>query len=269
MARFLMCRPTHYGIEYEINPWMSLRRQADNATALAQWERLLAVLTDEVGAEVKFVEPAPGLPDMCFTANAGYVCGNIAVPSRFRYPQRRGEEPHFARWFGEHGYDVRMLPEGLFFEGAGDALPVGSRVYAGYYFRTDIRSHAALSEIIGAELLSLQLTDRRFYHIDTCFCPLGEDVAMYYPPAFDQYARKVLQADIGELIEVGEHDALHFGCNAVVVGREVVLNAPCTELGRVLRDRGYRVHFVDLSEFLKAGGAAKCLTLRLDQPCPS
>ncbi|MFQ5811467.1 MAG: dimethylarginine dimethylaminohydrolase family protein, partial [Armatimonadota bacterium] len=274
MATFLMCRPTYYGIEYEINPWMSVQRPADNARALAQWERLVQVLTEDIGAEIKLVEPVPGLPDMCFTANAGFACGGMVVPSRFRYPQRQGEEPHFERWFRDNGFELRPLPacrrddstDAPCFEGAGDALPCAGRVYAGYHYRTDIRSHADLGDIIGAEVLSLGLADRHFYHIDTCFCPLDGDAAMYYPPAFDEYARTVLRARLGDLIEAPPDDARDFGCNAVVVRRHVVLNEPCTELGRALEAQGYHPHYVDLSEFIKAGGSAKCLTLRLDEP---
>ena len=267
MATFLMCRPTYYGIQYEINPWMSRRRPADNARARAQWDRLVDVLVGEIGADIRLVDPVLGLPDMCFTANAGYVCGGVAVPSRFRYLQRRGEEPHFESWFRRSGFDVRPLPDGLFFEGAGDALPCAGRIFAGYFYRTDVRSHAALGLIVGGEVLSLELTDRRFYHIDTCFCPLNASTAMYYPPAFDEYGRKVLRAHIPELIEATGHDALHFGCNAIAVGQDVVLHEPCRGLGGALTKRGYRVHYVDLGEFIKAGGSAKCLTLRLDEPC--
>jgi N-dimethylarginine dimethylaminohydrolase len=268
MPSYLMCEPTHYAIEYEINPWMSLRRRADGPRALAQWRQLVAVLRDEVGADVRFVEPGPHLPDMCFTANAGYVCGGLAVPSSFRPTQRRGEQPLFERWFRENGFEVRPLPADYYFEGAGDFLDCGDRIIAGYYFRSDIHSHLALSQLLDVPVVSVQLADPRFYHLDTCFCALEPGTAMYYPPAFDEYARAALRYHLCDLLEVGEADALSFGCNAVVANGSVVLNEPCRDLGAALADRGYSVHYVDLGEFLKAGGSAKCLTLRLDEPCP-
>ena len=268
MARFLMCRPDHFGIHYEINPWMKIQRPADSGLALQQWERLVEVLTRDMGAEIALVDAAPGLPDMCFTANAGYVCDGAVVPSRFRHYERRREEPHFLRWFRENGLEVRTMPEGPPFEGAGDALTCAGRIFAGYHYRTDVRAHAMLGEAFGFPVVSLQLVDRRFYHVDTCFCPLDENRALYYPPAFDDYATRALAAHIPELIAVGPDDALHFGCNAVVVGDSVALNEPCSRLSGQLEELGYAVHAVSLGEFVKAGGSAKCLTLRLDHSCP-
>ncbi|HLB78168.1 MAG TPA: amidinotransferase, partial [Candidatus Dormibacteraeota bacterium] len=264
MARLLMCPPAYYGIEYEINPWMDRRKGVDRERAIAQWGALYRTLTGPVGAAVALLDPMPGLPDMVFTANAGLVVGQRFIPSRFRYPVRAGEEPYFRRWFEAQGYEVLSLPEGCLFEGAGDALACGETLYAGYHFRSHVSSHRELSRLLSARVLSLELSDPRFYHLDTCFCPLGADSAIYYPAAFDRYARQVLAAGIRQPLLAAPDDAARFGCNAVVVDRHVVLNAGCAGLRGQLEEAGYTVHEVDLSEFLKSGGAAKCLTLRLD-----
>ncbi|HJN66163.1 MAG TPA: amidinotransferase, partial [Pirellulales bacterium] len=55
-----------------------------------------------------------------------------------------------------------------------------------------------------------------------------------------------------------------FACNAVVVGKTVITNSGCPQLHEALAGRGYEPQETDLSEFVKAGGSAKCLTLRLD-----
>jgi N-dimethylarginine dimethylaminohydrolase len=264
MAQILMCPPDYYGIEYEINPWMDRKRGADREKAIAQWEALYATLTGPVGATVELLEPVRGLPDMVFTANAGLVAGKRFIPSRFRHPVRSGEEPHFHRWFESNGYEVLSLPEGCIFEGAGDALACGETLFAGYHFRSHVSSHRELSRLLGTRVLSLELTDPRFYHLDTCFCPLDPDSAIYYPDAFDRYAQRVLAGGVSRPMLADAPDAARFGCNAVVVDRHVVLNAGCEGLRRRLEESGYKVHEVDLSEYLKSGGAAKCLTLRLD-----
>ncbi len=264
MARLLMCPPDYFAIEYEINPWMDRARGADRERAMAQWQALYETLSGPVGATVELMEPVAGLPDMVFTANAGLVAGRRFIPSRFRYPVRTGEEPYFHRWFETHGYEVLSLPAGCVFEGAGDALACGETLYAGYHFRSHVSSHREVSRLLGTRVLSLELSDPRFYHLDTCFCPLDRDSALYYPPAFDRYARQVLAAGVKRPVLAPPEDAARFGCNAVVVDRHVVLNSGCDILGTRLQEAGYTVHPVDLSEFLKSGGAAKCLTLRLD-----
>ncbi|GMV97815.1 MAG: amidinotransferase [Phycisphaerae bacterium] len=264
MPTLLMCPPTYFDIEYEINPWMSRLRGANARLAEAQWTHLRDTLSGPVGARLEMIEPRPGLPDLVFTANAGLVVGKRVILSRFRFPARSGEEPVFKEWFTAHGFEVIELPADIFFEGAGDALFCGDQLFCGYHFRSEIRSHDEIAKLLGRRILSLQLTDPRFYHLDTCFCPLQPGQAMYYPPAFDEYARRVLAANVPDLIAVCEADALRFGCNAVCVDRHVVLPAGCTTLVGELCGRGYRVHPVNLSEYLKSGGSAKCLTLRLD-----
>lgn len=265
-ADFLMCPPDHYGIEYEINPWMDRRRPANRATAHAQWSALYREITEGVGAKVALLEPAPGLPDLVFTANAGLIWNGLAIPSRFRHPERTGEEPIVRRWFEEAGFEIWELPPVCAFEGAGDALYCAEMLFAGYCFRSDIRSHRALSERLGVPVLSLELIDSRFYHLDTCFCPLDVQTAMYYPDAFDEYAQRVLRARIPRLIALNEEDAARFGANAVVFGREVVLNTGCDTLYRQLEEHGFRPRPVPMDEFLKSGGSAKCLTLDLKAP---
>ncbi len=264
MPRFLMCPPTYYAIEYEINPWMSRLHGATPDVAQAQWDNLYRTITGECGAEVDLLEGVKGLPDLVFTANAGLVHGRTVVLSRFRFPARSGEEPVFAAWFHAHDFMVHELPPDVFFEGAGDALTCGPHLFAGYHFRSEIRSHTAVSEILNRRVLSLQLADPRFYHLDTCFCPLADGRLIWYPPAFDTYGRRVVEQYVPERIAVSEADAMRFGCNAVCIDRHVIVSAGCARLTAELTDWGFNVHPVNLSEYLKSGGSAKCLTLRLD-----
>ncbi|MDX2035080.1 MAG: arginine deiminase-related protein [Isosphaeraceae bacterium] len=261
--RVLMCAPDFYGIEYEINPWMDRRVGSDSALAHQQWNALRETL-EGLGAKVERLDAVPGLPDLVFTANAGLVFGNRFFVSRFKHGPRQGESVHFARWAREHEFDVELLPENLEFEGAGDALFCGETLFAGYRTRSSVRSHQWVAEQVGVQVLPLELVDERFYHLDTCFCPLDPSTAIYHPAAFDDYGRSVLADRIPRLIEVSAEEAVIFTCNAVVVGKAVILNAGTPRLSRALSDNGFQVIPLHFSEFIKAGGSAKCLTLRLD-----
>jgi N-dimethylarginine dimethylaminohydrolase len=261
--RILMCPPDYYGIEYEINPWMKRQVASEPVEARRQWLALRDALRD-LGVAIELLEPVLGLPDLVFTANAGLIVHDLFLSSRFRYGVRQGETEYFDRWFAANGFRVEALPVSYHFEGAGDALFCGETLYAGYRFRSDARSHLWIGERLGVEVLPLELVDPRFYHLDTCFCPLAEDAAVYYPGAFDDYGRAVLRERIGRLIEVSAEEAVSFSCNAVVVGQTVVLNEGAPKLARALEEAGYSVRPLWLTEFIKAGGSAKCLTLRLD-----
>jgi N-dimethylarginine dimethylaminohydrolase len=261
--RILMCPPDYYGIEYEINPWMSRARGSTPERAQRQWRGLYDTL-GKLGVEIDLLTPQKGLPDLVFTANAGLVFGRRFFSSRFRYEVRARETPYFDAWFAASGFTVETLPEGTYFEGAGDALFCGKTLHAGYRIRSDVKGHQHLGKVLERLVLPVELVDPRFYHLDTCFCPLVPDQAIYFPGAFDAYGRKVLQKHIPKLLEVDEAEAARFACNAVVVGKTVILNAGSDRLAAGLEKWGYTCIALELDEFIKAGGSAKCLTLRLD-----
>ena len=267
-VRILMCAPQHYDVDYVINPWMEGNiHRSSRDRAQEQWNGLHKILKEQ--ARVELVEPQPGWPDMVFTANAGLILGDTVVLSRFFHPERQGEEPFFQQWFEDQGYTVHLLPPNFPFEGAGDALidRASGCLWAGYGFRSELDSHPYLAKWLNVEVLSLRLIDRRFYHLDTCFCPLTNGDLLYYPPAFDTYSNHLIERRIPEekRIAVDEVDAVNFACNAVNVGQTIVMNSASDSLKQTLDARGFSVIETPLTEFLKAGGAAKCLTLRLSE----
>jgi N-dimethylarginine dimethylaminohydrolase len=262
MFRLLLCPPDFYGIEYEINPWMDRAREAQPAIARSQWEQLRRTLV-ALNCTVDLVPPRPGLPDMVFTANAGLVVGNQFIRANFRHPQRQGEAQFFEQWFSENGYEVIRIPNDFIFEGEGDALSCGDVLFCGYHFRSDIQSHQWLAAHLGRLVVSVELTDPRFYHLDTCFCPISANAAIWHPDAFDEYAQAAIRQHVPELIAVSPDEASRFACNAIVLAHEIVLPDGCPDLTNLLSTRGYRCHGLEMSEFIKAGGACKCLTLIL------
>src|SRR5262245_9334773 len=238
--RILMCPPDFYGIEYEINPWMSRSRGSAPERAHAQWRGLRDALV-KLGVQVELMTPERGLPDLVFTANAGLVFAKRFFSSRFRHEVRARESPHFDAWFAAHGFTVDHLPDGMYFEGAGDALFCGKTLFAGYRIRSDAASHQHLGKILNRLVLPVELVDPRFYHLDTCFCPVAPGRAIYFPDAFDRYGRRVLETHIDQLLPVAATEAIRFACNAVVVGKTVIVNAGSEGLAADLRSWGYEV----------------------------
>lgn len=267
--RFLMCPPDHYDVDYVINPWMEGNvHKSSRDRAVEQWQKLFHVMKEH--AVVELVTPQIGVPDMVFTANAGLVLENTVVLSRFYHKERQGEEPFFQKWFEENGFTVHTLPKDLPFEGAGDALldREGRWLWAGYGFRSELDSHPYLAKWLDIEVLSLRLMDERFYHLDTCFCPLLDGYLLYYPPAFDSYSNRLIEMRVPEhkRIAVDEPDAVNFACNAVNINRLIIMNKASDDLRQRLENIGFQIIETPLTEFLKAGGAAKCLTLRVTEP---
>jgi lysine-ketoglutarate reductase/saccharopine dehydrogenase-like protein (TIGR00300 family) len=267
-----MCAPAHYGVEYVINPWMAGNiDRVSHDGALKQWEDLRAEV--EKLADVQLVPPVRGLPDMVFTANGGFVLDRKAVLSRFSFRERQAEQQYFRRWFEQAGLEVVELPGDVPFEGEGDALLDRERglVWAGYGMRTDLGAHPPLAEALEMRVVSLCLADERFYHLDTCFCPLNGGYVAYYPRAFN--ADAILQIEQlvppEKRIAVSESDAIAFACNMINLGRHIILNKASAELKGKLGEAGFTIIEKPLEEFMKAGGAAKCLVLLLANHAPA
>jgi N-dimethylarginine dimethylaminohydrolase len=258
----LMCRPDHYGIEYEINPWMHVAVQVDHGLAQAQWDALHRTYLD-LGLEIELAEPVAGLPDMVFTANAAVLWDGRAVISNFHHAERAGEEPHWRRELEALGFEVHELPRSLSFEGAGDALFVGDRLFCGSGFRTDRESHRPVARILEVEVVSLELIDSRFYHLDTCFCPLDATTVLAAPDAFSEVSARLIRELIPNLIEVSVEVAAGFACNAMPIGAHVVSSLTIAQLAEPLQAAGFTTLPLPMGEFLKAGGGVRCLSLPL------
>ncbi len=262
----LMCAPTLYEVDYVINPWMAGNVHASSRErATEQWQRLYEAVSSL--ADIQLIDPQPGSPDMVFTANAGLERDGMVVLSSFYHPERQDEEQHFRSWFSKAGYLVIDGPRETPFEGEGDALfsVDGERLWVGHGPRTLIESHRRLRDVWAVEVVSLHLTDPRFYHLDTCFAPLADGFVLYYPGAFDETSLKKIETyyPFEKRIVVGETDAIRFACNAINFGQTLILNTISDQLCNELQEKGFQPIQVDLSEFLKAGGAAKCLVMKL------
>lgn len=252
-----MCYPEYFGINYKINPWMNPENQVNHSLAIEQWLNLKQTL-ESLGVEIALIEPKPNLPDMVFTANAGLIVNNTFFPSRFKHPERQGEETHFIEFFKQLNYNIKIINNRAF-EGAGDCLFLKDELICGHGYRTFKSSYYD----IPCEKAFLELGCDDFYHLDTCFCPLKNEDFLFYRHAFMPEANETLDY-LGNGISVSIEEAYKFACNAVCIDDNVILPDGCSETENKLKDLGYKTFAVDMSEFLKSGGACKCLTLKLN-----
>ncbi|WP_159500224.1 dimethylargininase [Microbacterium sp. 18062] len=266
---YLMCRPDHFTVSYSINPWMEPAKPTDTALALRQWQALHDVYV-ALGHDVRLVDAVPGLPDMVYTANGGFLIDGVAYGPKFRFAERAGEAEPFMAWFAANGYRVAEPVEVN--EGEGDFLLVGDTILAGTGFRSTGDSHREVGEVFGREVVSLTLVDPRFYHLDTAIAVLdpveGADGVeraniAYLPSAFDADSRAILEERFPDAILVSDADGDVFGLNSASDGLNVLISPRATGFEAQLRERGYNPILIDLSELLLGGGGIKCCTLEL------
>ena len=274
MCTILMSDAQHFNVNYIINPWMKDQiNQVSNHTAQQQWNDLKAIICRYT--DVTLVPSHSQVPDLVFTANAGTVKDNICILSHFRHAERQAEEPLFKQWFIDHGFKVIEMPDHIFFEGAGDSLfsHNHSILWMGFGFRSDLAASEFITQQLKIRVIPLKLIDPRFYHLDTCFCPMPSGHILYYPQAFNAEAQQRIQAEFptSKRIPISEQDAITFACNAICLDNNqsadypytVVLNDCSSTLQTTLEQHGYEVIKTPTSEFLKSGGATKCLTLKI------
>ncbi len=267
--RYLMCRPEHFTVSYSINPWMEPSRPTDTNLAVQQWQALYDTYVS-LGHEIELIDPLEGLPDMVYTANGGFVIDGIAYGPKFRFRERAAEAPAFIDWFAANGFEVAEPVEVN--EGEGDFLLVGDTILAGTGFRSTGDSHREVGEVFSREVVSLTLTDPRFYHLDTAISvldpvegPGGVEKAniAYLPTAFDEKSQAILRERYPDAIRVADADGAVFGLNSASDGKNVIISPRAVGFEAQLRERGYTPVMVDLSELLLGGGGIKCCTLEL------
>ncbi|CAM3645351.1 dimethylargininase [Kibdelosporangium persicum] len=261
--RYLMCPPRYFEVAYSINPWMDPAKPVDHDLVMRQWQTLHDTYVD-LGHKVETIEPQPGLPDMVFAANSATVIDGRVLGARFRAEQRAAEADHYRRWFNENGYHNIVMPTCIN-EAEGDFAWTGRYLLAGTGFRTDPGAHAEAQEVLGVPVVSLHLTDPRYYHLDTALFVLNEDEpnVAYYPGAFSEGSQRVLRRLFPDAVIATAEDAETFGLNAVSDGRNVILPTESTALAAQIEDRGYEPIFVDISELKKSGGGPKCCTMEI------
>lgn len=259
--KILMCRPDYYDVTYEINPWMDVKNRPDKKLAKEQWQSLYD-LYQKMGIEIELIEQGRDLPDMVFTANGGTVYNNTFISGKFRFRERQGEEALFQKWFSDHNYTVKTLQFSQ--GGEGDALFYKDRLYMGYGFRSDLEVHKEIGDILQVPVVSLHLIDPYFYDFDTTFCPLGDRGVLYYPGGYDKESQE-RAAQIDGAIQLTKEQAENFVSNSVLVGDKLLVSFCDDDLKKKLSTLDIEPIFLNISEFKKAGGGIKCLTLYLDR----
>jgi len=252
-----MAAPDHLVVEYAINPWMDPTAPFDPERAVAQWHQLRRAL-QRLGHVVDVLDAVRGLPDLVFAANGALVLGDRALLSRFRHPERRGEEAVHQAWLVARG--IRVTQTTAPCEAEGDLLVAGRTILAGAGPRTDAAAHDQLRTLTCREVVTLELVDPRFYHLDTALGVVDDELVAWFPAALSQAAGEQVRRRFPDAIEVDEHDAMLLGCNLVSDGTTVVVPAGVQRLAHDLRARGHAVIEVDTSELLRAGGGPKCCT---------
>jgi N-dimethylarginine dimethylaminohydrolase len=257
IKRVLLCRPTHFTVDYIINPHMRPYR-VDQPRAMHQWDELVKTL-EGLKIKVEVIEQKPDVPDMVFATDQGIVKDGTVLLANFRYPQRAKERVYYRDWFRRHDFRLRALSNVFPFEG-GDALLFGDKLLIGTGFRATTATCEELARKLNMDVVPLRLVDPYFYHLDMALLVIDEATAFYYPPAFSRNSQNRLMRIIPNLFLMSAEAANAYAANSFVSGQDIIVHsATPADFHKQLDAQGLRVHQVDVSEFIKAGGGIHCL----------
>ena len=152
---------------------------------------------------------------------------------------------------------------GAHFE-AGDAFAWRGELIVGYGPRTEELALKHLATDLGVSVRGFRITHPGMYHMDLGFCPLDDTRAMVCPAAYDDASAAALLALVPEPLVLTEEEALTFCANSIVLGRTIVMPACPDRVRAQLEEWGFEVVVVEVGEFLKGGGAIRCMTNPLD-----
>jgi N-dimethylarginine dimethylaminohydrolase len=269
--RYVMVEPTHFRVEYTINPFMDVADQPDADLARAQWRELAAVI-ERLGGTVEALPQRPDAPDMVYAMNLGLGMvrpdgSDHVVLSHMRYPQRRMETASAQPWFADAGFTTSYVGRdgvGAHLE-AGDAFAFGDALVVGYGPRTEELALKHLALELGIRVRGFRITHPGMYHLDLAFCPLDEGRAMVCPAAFDDASAAALLALVPDALVLTEEEALTTFCaNSIVIGRIIVMPACPDRVRAQLEEWGFEIVLVEVGEFHKGGGSIRCLTNPVD-----
>jgi len=259
MRKILLCRPSYFRVDYKINPWMKIG-SVDQQIALAQWENLVKEYK-KLCLSIEIIEQNQKFPDMVFATDQGVLIKDKEILlSRFRYIERRGESEYYKKWYLDHGYKIKILPDNIFFEGGGELQHWRNNLLIGFGFRTDQNAINSVEKIFNKRSIKLELVDKRFYHLDTCLMVLNDDVIFYYPQAFSSNSIHQLKSIVPNLIKIEYGEVINFAANSFVCGATVFMQEGNPKISSQMVKLGYEVVTVNVGEFIKAGGGAHCLT---------
>lgn len=271
----LMCPPLFYGLRYKINKFMDPEnKQVNQKTVFKQWFALYSVLL-KVGCRIHLIEQHPKFPDMVFTANCALSYNQKIILGNFRFPERQGEKKFLKEEFLKikklFGYQFKIieLPKHIISEGQGEVVIANKKLIAGWgpgtkgeWFRTNPESIEYLARILNLKPLILEMEDPWLYHLDTCFCLVNPTTAFFAPHAFSIDSIKKIKKEFPFSEEISLEEAHNFACNTIIAGSYAIIPYGNKKASKKLEKRGKRVIEIQMSEFIKAGGACKCLVFQ-------
>ncbi|MGM0876371.1 MAG: dimethylarginine dimethylaminohydrolase family protein [Bacillota bacterium] len=260
LKKVVLCSPEFMTIREPINETQKQYLKENIDTELSKKQHKLFIETlQKNGVDVMLLSPLEKFPEQVFTRDVGFTLGNQVFVADMAHDVRKGEERPFIDFLENEKITYTNLI-GDKIEG-GDVIIDRDTIYIGVSNRTNENAILHLQSLLPSfEVIAVPFTDK-YLHLDCVFNILSPNEALVFPGEFDDKKEKLLSSRYN-LIEVSKEEQATLGTNVLSIGKKRVISLPINkQVNKELRDRGYHVIEVDISEIIKSGGAFRCCTL--------
>lgn len=260
LKRVILCQPQYMTIRDVINETQKhFKNEGIHIErALEQHGEFVKTLKEN-NIDVILLPYHKKYPEQVFTRDVGFTLGQTIFVAKMATEVRSGEENILKQWLEDEEISYYNLIEERI-EG-GDVVIDQKTIYVGLSDRTDEKAVEQLQRLLNQfDVIPIPFKEK-YLHLDCVFNVVSPEVALIYPNALEQKEIDFFAARY-DLIEVSEEEQFQLGTNVLCIGNKRVLSLPVNKnVNKQLRDRGFQVIEVDITEIIKSGGSFRCCTL--------
>ncbi|MGE6259734.1 dimethylarginine dimethylaminohydrolase family protein [Heyndrickxia sporothermodurans] len=260
LQRVILCQPQYMSIREVINETQEhFKNEGIHIEiALKQHYELVETLK-KYNIDVILLPYHKKYPEQVFTRDIGFTLGQTIFVAEMASDVRKGEQDVLKQWLEDEEISYYNLVDHLI-EG-GDVIIDQKTIYIGLSNRTNIGAVRHLQSLLTQfEVIPVPFTEK-YLHLDCVFNVISENLALIFIDAFSEKEINFFRSRY-ELIEVSKKEQFTLGTNVLVIGNRTVLSQPINlGVNKELRNHGFDVVEVDISEIIKSGGSFRCCTL--------
>ncbi|WP_216827716.1 dimethylarginine dimethylaminohydrolase family protein [Alkalihalobacterium elongatum] len=260
LKKVILCEPEHMTIRQVINDTQKhFQNEGIHVERSLQQHKLFVETLLNHGIDVVLLSPLEKYPEQVFTRDIGFTLGQTIFVAEMAHDVRKGEEEILKTWLKDSKISYYNLV-GDEIEG-GDVIIDQSTVFVGLSNRTNEAAINHLRSLLPQfEVVTVPFTEK-YLHLDCVFNVISPNEALIFPEALEQKEIDIL-GERYDLIEVSEEEQFTLGTNVLSIGNKKIISLPINkQVNKQLRDRGFEVIEVDITEIIKSGGSFRCCTL--------
>lgn len=228
----------------------SLKHTINHSLAVDQHRKYCKILED-LGLELIYIPPDQSYPDSCFVEDNVVIHNNKALITRMGAKSRRGESSAIEKIIREYMSTKKVTKPGTI-EG-GDIIHVSENLLiSGLTQRTNQEGVNYMASWLDVKVDTIQ--DQAIVHLKSYVTLLNEKTIVVTKP----YSEHPVLQNFTKLI-IPQDEA--YAANTLTIGKTVLIPIGFPQTKTLIKESGFDIIELEISEFQKCEGALTCLSL--------